>query len=302
MIKSITVTNHIGESIILELGFPEKSGFLIQAIEGLGPNKATINTVQLATNDGSFYSSARLPARNITFNLQFYNGVKSIEDIRLLSYKYFPIKKRIKLLIETDSRTCEIYGYVESNEPTIFTKQAGCFISVLCLDPYFYSMDTQITLFSGILPNFEFPFSNESLDSDLLELGQIVTKTSETVYYLGNIDAGIKMTIHFLGAATGITIYNSGTQEIMALDTTRIAEIIGSPLAALDDIIISTVRGNKYIYHLRNGVYTNILNCLDRDADWFHLTTGDNVFTYTADTGLTNLLFKIENQIAYEGV
>ena len=53
---------------------------------------------------------------------------------------------------------------------------------------------------------------------------------------------------------------------------------------------------------LRNGIYTNILNALDQQSDWFSLSKGDNAFAYTADTGASNLQFQIANQIAYEGV
>ena len=44
------------------------------------------------------------------------------------------------------------------------------------------------------------------------------------------------------------------------------------------------------------------LNCLDKNADWFQLAKGDNIFAYTAEYGSTNLQFKIENRIVYEGV
>jgi hypothetical protein len=76
----------------------------------------------------------------------------------------------------------------------------------------------------------------------------------------------------------------------------------GSGIVFGDDIIISTVRGQKYIKLLRNGEYTNILNCLDMDAEWFQLTKGDNIFAFTADSGSTNLQFRVENQTIYEGV
>jgi len=53
MINSITVTNHLDESVKLELRFPEKSGFLVQGVTGLGPSKANINSTELSTTDGS---------------------------------------------------------------------------------------------------------------------------------------------------------------------------------------------------------------------------------------------------------
>lgn len=53
---------------------------------------------------------------------------------------------------------------------------------------------------------------------------------------------------------------------------------------------------------LRNGIYTNILNCLDKDSDWFQLSKGDNIFAYVVEEGTTNVQFKIENRTAFEGV
>ena len=180
MIKSVTVTNYLGESIKLELGFPEKSGFLIQSITGLGPSKADINVSEIATNDGSIYNSARTTTRNIVFTLGFLFN-PTIEDMRQLSYKYFPLKKRVLLLFETDNRTCEIYGYVESNEPDIFSSQETTKISIICPDPYFYSVVPGIAVFYAIDPIFEFEFSNESLSENLIEFSNIISNTEQTI-------------------------------------------------------------------------------------------------------------------------
>ena len=65
MIRSVTVTNYLGDSIQLELMRPEKSGLIIKSIEGLGPSDAAINMTELSTNDGALYNSARLNKRNI---------------------------------------------------------------------------------------------------------------------------------------------------------------------------------------------------------------------------------------------
>ena len=69
-----------------------------------------------------------------------------------------------------------------------------------------------------------------------------------------------------------------------------------------DEITICTVKKRKSITLLRAGKTTNILNCLDRNPDWFSLSKGDNVFAYTAESGGTNLQFKINHQVIYEGV
>lgn len=296
MIRAVTVTNYLGESKRFELAFPEKSGFAVQSISGLGPSKADINTTEISTNDGSLYNSARVNSRNIVMSLKLM-FTPQIEDTRQDSYKYFPIKKRVTLLIETDNRICETYGYVESNEPDIFSSDETTQISIVCPDPYFYSAGpdgTNTTIFYGVEPLFEFAFSNESLTESLIEFGEIKNETEQTVYYSGDAEIGVVITIHAIGNVRNITIYNTGTREVMRIDTDKLEKLTGSGMVAGDEIIISTIKGDKSITLLRNGIYTNILNCLDKDSDWFQLSKGDNIFAYVVEEGTTNVQFKID--------
>lgn len=122
------------------------------------------------------------------------------------------------------------------------------------------------------------------------------------MYYTGDAEIGMTISIHAIGEAKNISIFNTVTRESMRIDTDKLAQITGSGVIAGDDIIICTVKRNKTIYLLRNGVYINILNCLDRDADWFQLSKGDNLFAYTVEEGLENLQFRIENRTIFEGV
>lgn len=304
MIKSIKVTNYLGESITIELGRPEKSGFAIISIDGLGPGKATINTTKISTRDGSLYNSARANERNIVINLRYF-WKDSIENARQLSYKYFPLKQKVTLRIETDNRTVSIDGYVESNEPNIFSEASDANISIICPFPFFCSMENggyQTTVFSGIDPKFEFPFSNESLDDNLLVMGEIQNLVENTVFYNGDIETGVNIYIHAIGSAGGITIYNLRTRETMSISATKLEEYTGSGIIASDDIIVCTEQGNKSAKLIRKGVTYNILNCIERNTDWFTLSKGDNLFAYTAEFGANNLQFRIENKVVYEGV
>lgn len=304
MIHSITVTNYLGDSITLELARPEQSGFIVKSVEGLGPAKGNVNTVEVSTNDGGVFNSARLSIRNPVLDLVFLEtNIETIEDIRHKSYKYFPVKKKVKLLIETDNRVSEIEGYVEHNEPAIFSNQEGCQISIICPYPYFYSAgESNITIFSGIEPLFEFPFENESLVTDLLEMGEVQNSAEQVITYNGDAEIGVTIIIYAIGDASNVTIYNAGTREVMRIDTDKLAALTGDGIVAGDEITIKTTKGDKSITLLRGGVTTNILNCLDKNADWFQLVKGDNVFVYTAETGNSNLQFRIENRVIYEGV
>lgn len=304
MIKAITVTNYLGDSLVLNLARPEESGFVVKSVTGLGPGTANINTTEVSTNDGGLYNSSRLSTRNIVITLGFL-WKDSIEDVRQKSYKYFPIKKKLTLLIETDNRQAEIEGYVETNDPNIFSKEEGADISIICPNPFFYSSGvdgSNTTVFYGIDPMFEFPFSNESLYDALLEMGSIQNQHEKVITYNGDAEIGVTITIHAIGEASNITIYNTGTREIMKIDTEKLSALTGSGIIAGDDIVICTVKGNKSIKLLRSGKTTNILNCLDKNADWFQLAKGDNIFAYTAQSGSSNLQFKIDNRVIYEGV
>lgn len=301
MIKSVTAVNHLGESLKIELGNPEKSGFLISNIDGLGPGNAEISTTELAATDGGVYNSARLTSRNITMDLIFY-GKDPIEDIRQRTYHYFPLKKELKLIFETDNRSLQIDGYVESNEPEIFSNQEGTSLSIICPNPYFYSLGSNVSVFSGIEAMFEFPFCNDSLTEKLLIMSEIRVKYENVIYYQGDAETGVVMKIHFVGPAKGLSIFNVTSREIMKIDLSRIESMIGSTIQYGDDLYISTLRGGKYLTFYRNGKEYNVLNALDRESSWITLDIGENVIAFTAEEGDMNMQFEVYNDVLYGGV
>lgn len=302
MIKSIKVTNPKGESLVLDLFHPEKSGLIVRSISGLGPPKANINSTDLATADGALYSSARASTRNIVFNLQFMFA-PTIEDSRQLTYKYFPLKKLVKIEVETDNRNLETSGYVESNQPDIFSKEETTQISILCLNPFFYDPNPSVTQFATVTPTFEFPFSNESISESLIEFGTINLDTRSTIDYVGDVDTGVLITIHALGKVTGpITIYNVKTHESIKIDLDRIKTLIGREYSNGDDIIISTVSGDKYVQVLHDGKYTNAISAIEKLADWFQISVGKNIFNFTVKDGISNIAMTFSYRNAYGGI
>lgn len=301
MIKSIKVVNYLNEELLMTLKDPEKSGFYVIGIDGLGPCKADINTTEMATNDGAEYNSARVNSRNIVISLIFAE-IPSVEYYRQLTYKYFPLKRKLKIVIETDNRVCETIGYVESNEPTIFSSKEGTQISIVCPDPNLYSNGTVTTVFSGVEPAFEFPFSNESLTDKLIEFGRIRNTNQQNIKYTGDIDIGVKIIIDAIGTVKNLTIYNVTARQTMKILDEKMISVTGSSIKSGDNIVINTTKGDKYITLLRDGEETNILNCLDKRPDWFSISKGDNIFAFVADEGEENLYFSVENKVAYEGI
>lgn len=305
MIKTITIINHFGEEICLELSNPYDSGFVVKNITGLGPVNANVNFTELATIDGAIDNdSERIGSRNIVMELEFLEH-PTIEDTRLLSYKYFPIKKNVTFIIETDSRTCKTIGRIEKNDPEIFSDKEGCQVSILCPDPYFYSVkgisDKKEILY-GVEPLFEFPFQNPSLDENLIEFGSIKKEIEHNIFYDGDEDIGVKITIDVIGDAEGISIYSLREKKILIIDDNKFQSLMGDGIKAGDEIVIDTTKNHKSIVLLRNGVTTNIINVLGRPIQWFQIMKGNNNFLFRAVYGLSNLTFTIENDVIYEGV
>lgn len=252
MIKSVIITNHNRQSIQLDLFHPEDSGLIIDNIEGMGPPKATINANEVATIDGGIFTSARMQQRNIVFTLSMMFD-PLIEDSRLRTYKYFPIKKPITMEFITDYRHAIATGYVESNQPTIFTDHESTQISVVCPDPYFYEMENTIYVFAGVDPMFEFPFMNDSLTENLLEFGNIREDNRATLNYKGDVDTGVFITCHVMNSTVeNLTIWNVDTREHMRIDTTKIKRLTDIQFSQGDDIIINTKTGEKSIQLLHN--------------------------------------------------
>lgn len=301
MIKSFTVTNPKGESLKLELTRPELSGLIVQSIEGLGPTKATINTGETATMDGSLFNSARANSRNIVITLALMFA-PTIEDSRQKTYKYFPVKKRIRLDFETDRRSVYTYGYVESNEPAIFSSQETVQISVICPDPFFYDINPTMVGFYSIEPLFEFPFSNESLSDSMLELSRLRLDSRINLSYSGDSDTGLKIAIHFSGSVKNVRLYNLTSGHSISINTDKVSDISGEALKNGDEIHISTISGDLYAKLLRDGQFSNIIGSLEKNSDFFKVSNGDNTIAFTVDEGENNLTINFIYRNAYGGV
>lgn len=148
-------------------------------------------------------------------------------------------------------------------------------------DPYFYDVSDFGKNLAGISPQFKFPYT--------------VTKQKPLIfgYYLfsdrtiftnnGDEEVGLKVVFKAKGAATNITFKN--------LKTGKYLKINNLSLKVGDIVTISTLRGDKYVtkYDAETKETTNIFAQLDRLSEFFYLEIGENLLSYEAETGQTNL-------------
>lgn len=305
MINSVKVTNFHNKTLKLKLNDPWSSGFIIKNIFGLGPGKATINVNDVASTDGGIYNSSRLTSRNIVFTLQFvHDGSKNgVEEYRNKSYQYFPLKKELTLTFYTDSGTKMISGYVESNEPNIFSQNEETQISIICPDPYFYDETLSNYTLSGYESSFEFPFSNESLTENLIEFSRIIKSNQIVFDYSGDADTGVNFIMMAKKPLTTVTITNIDTKETMTVNSAMFPSVLGTEIRKNDIIEISTHIRNRYANIIRGRHRYSIINSLGRYTDWIHLQSGTNTFMYNInedDSDAIDISFYYRTK--YEGI
>lgn len=306
MINSFIVTNHLGESLELVLADPDSSGLAILSVTGLGQVQADVNLTDLAGSDFHSVNSAKLTKRNIVFKVKYWGN--DIEKSRHIADKAFPVKRNVTIQVNTDYRQLVTTGIVEKNEPDIFNKSTTGQISVLCPDPFLYTIDDSIVPFGGIEPKFEFPFPNEDnvVDSngwDTFEFGNIRVIKEKSIYYTGEAETGITIQVDAIGVVRDLAFYDLNDYQRIKINDDIIASITGgSSIMAGDRIIISTSKTNKYATLIRSGVVYNIINALGMPVQWFELDRGDNIFSYSASEGEYDMIINIKHRIAYKGI
>lgn len=312
MIYSIVARNPKDELLEMDIRYPEKSGINVKNITGITPIGAEIYSQPFGVLDGGLFVGARVPSRNVVMTLGLVEEVtetgelKSIEDARLKVYNFFRIKDWVNLVFYTTNRILQLTGYVESAETDIFSSDETATISIICVDPWFYSSNYSELSFSGTTPMFTFPFSSKlgsNIPSERLMFGSVSIDTRTDIMYEGDIQTGFDMNINFLGSDFhNIYFYNMDTRERMNMYTDQITKLTGTPLQYGDELQISTISGKKVAYLLRNGEYRNVISMIDKNADWFQLTKGNNTFAFASDYGVENISIQLSYREAYAGI
>lgn len=280
---SLKVQNLKGEV----LNFAGNTNYDILKIDGLTPPPSTLNFSELANYDGSIYNSGQLQNRNLVLTIKVYNDV---EKNRIELYKYFQLKKQIRIYYENNTRKVYIDGYVETFEADLFVMNETVQISIICPDPHWKEdVETYIS-FSNVIDLFEFPFAIEEAGIEFSRIENITTSLIDN----GEIETGI--TIEFVANANQILnprFINRTTQEFFG---------VNFDMNEGDVIRINTRRGKKSVVLIRGGVETNILNDMQSGSKWVQLAPGQNELSYECDEGQTNLTVHVHSTKRYEGV
>ena len=234
MINSVLVTGAYGDSIELML-WDESNGYIVKEIEGLGPVDANIVSTDYASFDGSQFQSARRSPRNIIFKIGFAtkHPTFSAEELRRRLSNIFRTKSQVSMLFRSDKKYL-INGYVETNEPSIFSKDPQTNISIICLDPDFLSENPIVSSIDWSAPAISKKYINyQGTEPTGMEFSLIISNltganvtVSKSHVYLGNQSMsfmGFPYTVAgYFTANTNIghrAVYYSGDSILYALQT-----------------------------------------------------------------------------------
>ena len=347
MVESIEVINFSNDSkpLLLVLRDPENEttsqGFAVTSVTGLGPGKATVNSSELVTIDGAEFVNARLPKRTIKIDLRLLpisykkNGQiidESVADIRRKSYRYFPVKEKVKLIFNNieyrrdptnsrksipETKSYYIEGIVEQNEPNIWSKDEAITVQVVCMDPYFKDVNTQKKSFNDIVPMFHYesyimtsegktPLYPGWVDPDMdldpnsdtnnpFMLSERLVREYLTINNISYVKTGGIFTILANNTVVRPAIFNRTTDQILTLNTT---------LNKGDKVVIDTRKGYKSAT-LKEGFGVDIINKIDiATSQWIEFQPGENIIGVTCEIPAqrNNLDVSVEIRPLYTGI
>lgn len=305
MIHKVWVQNPSGSVLELDLRrSADEVGIVVFRIDGLGPPDAIINSSGGPGYDGAQVNSVKTDVRRMSMTLAIQKGSISEEDAKQAIYTFFPIKQTITVGFVTDRKNVTIQARVERNKANEFSTVENFEIELVSPQPYFVDVKEGGVVISpdGAVPLFEFPWSNESLVSDLLVFGEIYALPTYDISYPGEVKTGVDIVMSFSGNVEDVTITNANGNQVMSLDFADAEAFFGSAVANGDQVIINTKFGEKSIYFVRSGTFFNMINGVDIDSDWIELHPGGNLVQINASTGASNIETDVSWHALREGI
>ncbi len=235
MFFTLILENEHGDQLNLTI---TANRYMTSAIDGLYPPNGTISTSSYAGMNGSYLNNAFIEKRNVVISFEMRGF--GIEKRRHELYRVVKTSRYIKVYYRTANIDVYTEGYVETCEIENFEQFTSGQISIICLDIYWYSTETQIAEYSQVLGAFHFIFPD---DDKPFPLGKYNTQNIMTIQNDGD-EVGFTLEISG-GPAKNPTLYNAETDEYM--------QIVGD-IEEGDIIRITTKTGNKTVTLEREGV------------------------------------------------
>lgn len=245
---------------------------------GLGQYGATVTGYQLKSRIIEIQGSFKPIDKNtVSFLRQNLNNVLSPEETLEVTYDLSGNQRKISGITQK----------VKFDSGNIYY---DFYIAILCPDPLWrdpMENSTPIVSWEGA---FEFPVE---ITSDW-EIGRLNKQAEVNVINRGDVTCGCRIVFYATASLTNPSLKNTETEEYIKLKVS---------LSKGDKLEVTTHYRNKTAYITRaNGEKENAIQYLDPSSTFLQLEIGDNLFSYNADSGKSNLEITIYHDNLYRGV
>ena len=273
MIERIEIRTSRGAIISIPVTNNE-AGYIVRKIEGLDPVPAALVSSSFAQMDGQEYQSSRRETRNIKLELGLEPNYldATIRQLRNRLYKYFMPETELQLtLYVSDGLQVSIGVVVETFESELFSDDPSASISMIAFDPDFY--DPARVVVNGYTTSGD---------------------DETTIEYDGTIETGVVITMDITREMDSFTIYHRPPDGSF-----RSMDFAGG-LEPGDDLMISTIPGEKAVIQTRENVDASVLYALSPTSAWLELLPGDNYIRIYAEG--SPIEYKLEYTTKYGGL
>lgn len=259
--------------------------FICSNVDGMTAAVASVASNTVYSMDGDKITNMQTQPRQIVIDLTINPDV-SVEEAKAYVLQFVKIKQAATLLLTYDLSGAEqskaISGRVANIVLPRFTDRAVMQITLYCSQPYWEDAAFIVKYISDILDAHKFEITwSEPLPMGVYDM----TRTREIINQ-GDAAVGMIVTITAQGAVKNPALYNNITGEHIGIIDT---------LAAGDEVVINTIRGQKSI--TKNG--ENVLSKLRAGSTWLQLDVGSNILLIDADSGASEMYFALTFKQAY---
>ncbi len=268
-----------------------RNRFILKSCEGLHGVDTTISENESPYMDGTNLEYVKVLPRSIEMTFKLRGNIK--ESIDFFT-KYIKSKQLVTLREVENGRDISITGIATIPPYSRMLRSCEITLTIYCGQPYWVDTNYTVGVIDDVISLLAFPVNGQYFTINGQALGKITNSMTKNLENDGDTSVGAVFVIEATDPVVNPQINcSTGEQQgwYMRLETT---------LNAGDQVVISTVKGDKYI--TINGTTTSgILNALKYNGtDWLQLEQGSNVLSISATSGEKNIYFNATFKRKYE--
>lgn len=262
--------------------------YVVTAVSGLNPPSASLFTSKSPNRKGSKYNGSTLDERNIVIEIKILGD---IEVNRNYLYEWVDTEQYCKIRYQNGVKNVYCEGYVQDCPIDLFTDNEVVSVAIVCPNPYWKELGEISADISALLKQFTFPFAISAAGIPFSTMRQ----NNTTNVFNAGAETGLKITVKCTADVTNLVIYDAqNTTRRFALKTIIHPDEV---------VVIDTEASPKTCKRYKAGGGTeNLLKYIVPVPTWFTLKKGNNVFGYTADSGISDAEITIGYTNKYLGV